>query len=210
MYAITLDLTIFQTYIIEMEYQNKGLNIVAKIHSFTNNPGFYTLIHRPTGHFYFGSTKGISGRMSTHASTVRNGTHFNAMVLKHFADWDDVKILVTYFDDLADARRWEQWYLNKYHGHPLCCNQVKDPLKPLDGKEVKLTKGSARTMDIVRMSKTPEAIAKHATNISKPVYVDGFVFPSLTIAAKALGKSLSTVNWGLRTASGRYADWRHI
>lgn len=167
--------------------------------------GFYTLIHVPTGHFYFGSSVNLKRRIWAHAGSIGRGDHENPKLRGLGASWDDFKILASYCDDIDKARHWEKFYIDRYIGHPLCCNHATDPYSPMSN----MTR-EGRSLGGKRLAgrkRSPGAIALTALATSKRVSVDGVEHAGMKIAAEALGVNVETARDRFNNKSSRFANW---
>lgn len=169
-------------------------------------PGFYTLIHVPSGHFYFGSSTNLYNRFYTHRSAFKGGNHANPKLRSLNANFDDIRILITYTESIEDAKRWEKFYIDKNISNPLCCNVAPDPFNPIAGNAVY---GSAEHMGKISKMAWEDRDKMVALNF-KRVSIDGVIYESQSAAAEALGLSRPTITWGLKTGTGKYANWFRI
>lgn len=171
-------------------------------------PGFYTLIHKPTGSVYFGSSGNIRKRIDHHAWRVRNGGHENANIRALGNNWDEFTISVSYMPDKEAAKKWEKRMIDIFGKMPKCLNIAPDPFNPIAGNA---RRGDAEYMKGIRkLANSPEAIAKMAKTKHKKVLLDGVEYESLSAASKALGLHISTIRWGLSRQTGKYANWQYV
>lgn len=175
--------------------------------SFKSLAGFYTLLHRPTGYFYIGSTGNISRRISAHKWDFSQGLNSNKKLQEIFTCWEDFDLTVTYVDTVKEAREWEKKLLDVYLRFDKCCNIAIDPLNPLAGLSIAY---NAEAWELTRKKgNLPDVRERVAVLNRKKVTLDGVEYDSLGSAAVALGIHISTVRWGLKTATGKYKDWKY-
>lgn len=192
--------------------------------------GYYKLTHLPTGLFYVGSSQNLSKRISNHRSDLIRGINSNKRFQQVYTTWDDILVEQYQTNDLSEARKGEQRFLDRYVGDSLCCNvghSSTDPTAGIITTEIrrvqmatinknqvgKALSHSQRASISSGLTGTPRSTeAKMAISLgkSRKVTIDGNVYDSVTLAAMDLNLTAQTIRYRIGSNSTKYANWKFI
>lgn len=154
----------------------------------TNTYCCYTFKHKVTGKFYIGSCKEPRQRKSQHLTDMRKGTHANWKVQQEWnkdpneENWEWTTFI---HRDKEAARNHERMLLEQNAKLNSLCLNISD--------SVTNHIGSVMTDEIDSKRKANAAKAL-AAKFGFPVIVDGVEYPSIGVAADAIGVNQSTVS----------------
>lgn len=186
-------------------------------------PAFYTLTTQ-NGQVYAGSTNGIGNRLNDHKSMLRAGKHIYPELQNAVEKEQPIQVMVEHMPSRQAAYDAEQAFLTSNVGNPNLLNKSLDARNPGKGHTVSeagiqrlrefntgkiLSAETRQKMSESRSGKaqnpaTLEALIKAR---SKPVEIDGTVFPSLTDAVRTLRVSYPTIVKRVKSPDPKYANY---
>lgn len=179
------------------KFRNNGLLLnkyyVPKVSGVTGNRELgiyscYTFTNKATGQFYVGSCRDPRKRKAQHLNDLRKGQHANNKVQKSWDDYPSEEYWewTTFIHRNKEAARNHERMLLEQNAklNGLCLNISDSVTNHI---------GSVMTDEIDSRRKTNAAKAL-ASKFGFPVIVDGVGYPSIGVAADAIGVNQSTVS----------------
>lgn len=197
-------------------------------------PAYYVLSHLPSRRFYLGSTDDLYRRINNHRSQLTRGTHPNSKLQEVFTDWNDMHLDYQYYPTKGLAKEREQNSLDRFYDNERCCNLYNDAsghwlpgTMPKDHSWRRVNVGriisddrakkvsevhsgkivNQETRDLLRqtsLSRGPNATAK------KAVIIEGYEYPSILAASKALGIPHPTVRNRVNSEAPVWKEWQLV
>lgn len=197
-------------------------------------PAVYVLTHKPSGHFYIGSTNNLYRRLYLHLWQLKNGVSSNKKLQAAYTSWEDYDIKHTYCKNSRVAMVEEQKLLDEFFGRDLCCNicpradsragspvtdesRAKMSAAHLDNTHSEETRirmsisQKQRTQpQEVRLKIAQARLGVTTTNKKVKVSLDGVVFNSLSEASRELGIASTTIRNRIAGKFKGYPDWKYL
>ena len=191
-------------------------------------PAVYIIRHKKNGHFYIGSTVDLYSRLKYHRLRLKNGKHDNSKLLEVYTSWEDFEIWWEYGKTKEEVSKKEQVLLDKEFLSELCCN-ISNLSEPnwlangavdaaaktwQSGKRINFWKGKKLSEEAKRKigDKNRGRIKSEETRkkLSKPVSLDGVVYPTIKAAAKTFNVAKSTIRRRITGELKGYPNWFFI
>jgi predicted GIY-YIG superfamily endonuclease len=189
-----------------------------------STPGFYVIKHKPSGHYYGGSTHSVIQRIGRHKSFLTRREHPNEKLQSIFTSWEDITITVTATDDLEEAQRLEQEFINEHLNKELCCNvgtgsssvwakgkmpeHMKDKIRKANTGRILSDEHKRKIVESFKNS-TGYVNARIAAReaCGKKVSIRGVVYPSVKDASVKLGHTRPTITRRINSGNPKYSNW---
>lgn len=148
----------------------------------------YMFRNKKTRKFYVGTAKSPKGRKAFHLKQLKTGTHGNRKVQE---EWNNY----------PNEEDWE-WSFFLHSNKTAAYNHEQLILDEYFGKSELILNLASSSTDPINSVMTPEIEARRKANAAKalaakfgfPVIVDGVEYPSIGVAADAIGVNQSTVS----------------
>lgn len=103
-------------------HESETLTRDTPMYGYPSSPAVYMITHKVSGHFYIGSSKNLSNRLTTHKNRLASGRHKNDNLTACYTSWADFEITYETYNTGDEALDREDELLDLFIGQDLCCN----------------------------------------------------------------------------------------
>ncbi len=170
----------------------------------------YRITHKPTGHFYIGSSSNFSDRKRVHLSALRNNRNPCPKLQELFNEnpnFDDLHWDVILIHPISEAHALEEKFIKEAEGNPLLMN-LSQSAKGTRGIVWSDEEKSRRSTLAKQLWAEGRMRDPSVSGASKKVSIDGNIYDSVVAASKQL--NLATHHIYRRVKSDEWPSYQYL
>lgn len=180
----------------------------------------YKIECKPNGRCYFGRSQELEKRWRAHKNMLRKDEHHNIEMQKDWNEYGEdsfVFEVLHEFDNKEDSLRVEQEYINNSRGESYNISDSKNggdtftynPRRE-EIREIHRQQAIGKNNPMYGKPKNEYTLQRIKEANSKPVSIDGVVYPSLTQASKVLNIKVGSVAYRINSKSEQFKNWVYV
>jgi len=179
----------------------------------------YSITCLANGRVYFGRSQEIGKRWRAHVNMLRKSVHNNLLLQSDWNEYGEPNFtfkIIHSTESLEESVDIEQSYIDSSAYEKYNISDAKDGGNTFTNnprsevtRKLKSYNTTGERNPMYGKPKSEKMISRVKEANSKPVVVEGVLYPSSVEVSKATGIKTTTINYRLQSKSPRFKDWNY-